>query len=102
MLLNVWLFGSCGLLSSASWELEGLRPPPAVKEKFCPVFLGLALFTTTRLPRFLFVNVQVTVSPAEMLMFVIGLPSLQVALDWSHPEGTVSAIEYPPPGVTLL
>ena len=34
-----------------------------------------------------------TVSPAAMLMFETGLPSLQVALDWSQPEGTVSDTE---------
>ena len=43
--------------------------------------LGTASFTTTIVPRLAFVNVHVTVSPADTLMFEAGLPSLQVALD---------------------
>ena len=35
-------------------------------------------------------------------MFDTGLPSLQVALDWSHPFGTVSETPYPDPTGTLL
>ena len=38
-------------------------------------------------------NVQVTVSPADTLMFETGLPSSHVALDWSQPLGTVSDTE---------
>jgi hypothetical protein len=40
-----------------------------------------------------FTNVHVTVSPADTLMLDAGLPSSQVALDWSHPFGTVSDTE---------
>ena len=51
-------------------------------------------------PRLRLVNVQVTVSPAETLMFVTGLPSLQVALVRSQPAGVFSAATYPEPGMT--
>ena len=47
----------------------------------------------TMRPRFSFVNVQVTVSPALTAMFETGLPSLHVALVWSQPLGTVSESE---------
>ena len=51
-----------------------------MKLKSC-ASLGSASLTTTMRPGLLLVNVQVTVSPAETLMFVTGLPSLHVALD---------------------
>ena len=63
-----------------------------MKSKSCGS-LGTASFTTTICPRRLFTNVHVTVSPADTLMFDTGLPSSQVALDWSQPLGTVSETE---------
>ena len=45
-------------------------------------------------------NVQVTVSPTETVMFAGELPSSQVAAVWSQPLGTVSEMEYPLPGGT--
>src|SRR2546423_60026 len=76
--LNVCVFESVGSESSSSWKLDGLRPPPALKEKSCGS-LGSASLITTILPRLRLVNVQVTVSPALTSMFEAGLPSLQVA-----------------------
>jgi hypothetical protein len=73
-------------------KLDGLRPPPAVNEKLVVVSLaGLVTFLILIVPRALFVNVQVTVSPALTSMFVTGLPSSHVALWRSQPDGTVSA-----------
>src|SRR5215208_2635300 len=98
MFENVWLFGSCGLLSSSRKIVGGERPPAAVKLKFCPSF-GTVSLTITSEPRFLSTNVQVTVSPEERLMFVTGLPSSQLELARSQPAGAAPwAIEYPPPG----
>ena len=78
--------------SSSRLKLDGERPPPAVKAKSC-ASLGTESFTTTIVPRLAFVNVHETCSPADTLMFEAGLPSLQTALDWSQPLGTVSATE---------
>src|SRR4051812_1986534 len=86
MFENVCVFESSGLLSSSSWKLVGESPPPAVKLKFWPS-LGTASLTTTSAPRFLLTKVQVTVSPTETLIAVRGLPSSQVELDRSHPDG---------------
>ena len=86
------VFDSVPSASSSSWKLVGERPPPAVKEKSCGSS-GVASLTTTIWPRLWFVNVQVTVSPADTSMFDTGLPSSQVALAWSQPAGTVSATE---------
>ena len=44
--------------------------------------------TSTSWARFWFVNVQVTSSPMLTLIAETGLPSLQVALERSHPAGT--------------
>ena len=83
---------SVPLESSSSWKLAGERPPPAVNEKSCGSF-GWESWTTTIEPRLRFVNVQVTCSAGPTLMLDTGLPSSQVALDWSQPAGTVSATE---------
>ncbi len=55
--------------------------------------LGTASLVTVSVARFVFTQVQVTVSPAATSMFDTGLPSLQVADVWSQPDGTVSASE---------
>ena len=86
------MFDNVAFASSSSWKLVVLRPPPAVKSKSCGSS-GIASLTTTIWPRFRFENVQVTVSPADTSMFETGLPSLQLAPVWSHPDGTVSATE---------
>ena len=91
-MLNVWLFDSVPSESSSSVKLAGDRPPPAVNEKSCGSS-GVASFTTVIEPVFWLVNVHVTTSAGATLMFEIGLPSLQVALDCAHPEGTDSARE---------
>src|ERR671930_1403965 len=73
-------------------KLDGARPPPAVNEKLVVVSLdGSVTFLTLIVPRALFVNVHVTISPALTLMFVTGLPSSHVALWRSQPDGAVSA-----------
>ena len=72
--------------------MVGDRPPPAVKEKSCGS-LGSESFTTTSCARLRLAKVHVTVSPAATAMFESGLPSSHVALVWSQPLGTVSAIE---------
>src|SRR5688572_3449213 len=87
------------LPSSSSWNEEGLRPPPAVKEKSCGSS-GCASFTTTILPRFWLTNVQVTVSPLDTSMVDTGDPSEQVADDSTQPDGVFSATEWPEPGAT--
>src|SRR3954467_1459621 len=86
----VWLFEWAGSASSSRTKLPGERPPPVVNEKSCGS-LGVACLTTTMRPRFWFVKVHSTLSPGESETFVAGLPSSQVALDWSQPAGTVSA-----------
>src|SRR5437763_133009 len=73
-------------------KLDGLRPPPAVNGKLVVVSLaGLVTFLILIVPRALFVNVQVTVSPALTSMFVTALPSSHVELWRSQPDGTGSA-----------
>jgi len=62
-----------------------------VKSKSCGSF-GTAFLTTTILPCFRFVNVQVMVSPALASMFEGGLPSLHDALNWTQPAGAMSPI----------
>ena len=86
------VFESVPSESSSRLKLVGESPPPAVKAKSC-ASLGTEFSTITIWPRFAFVNVQVTTSPAATLMFDTGLPSSQVALDWSQPLGTVSDSE---------
>src|SRR2546429_196529 len=86
-LLNVWVFDSVGSVSSSSWNVAGERPPPVANEKSCGS-CGVLAASTTRFPRLRLLNVQVTVSFEDTSMLVIGLPSLQVALVRSHPEGT--------------
>ena len=86
------VFESVPSESSSRLKLVGESPPPAVNAKSC-ASLGTEFFTITIVPRLAFVNVQVTVSPAAMSMFDTGLPSSQVALDWSQPLGTVSDSE---------
>ena len=62
-----------------------------MNEKLVVVSLdGSVIFFTLIVPRALLVKVQVTVSPALTSMFVTGLPSSQVALVRSQPDGTVS------------
>src|SRR4051794_40051938 len=89
---NVRVLESVGSASSSRLKPDGDRPPPAVNAKSCGSF-GCASLTTTIWPRLRLVNVQVTVSPAEMEMFAIGLPSSHVAPVWSQPLGTLSASE---------
>src|SRR5215213_1027196 len=100
-LLNVCVFESVPFESSSRLKLAGERPPPAVNAKSCASF-GTASLTAMIWPRLVLVNVHVTVSPALTFTFVTGLPSSQVADDWSQPTGTVSESEYPEPGTTLL
>ena len=83
---------SVGSLSSSSEKLVGVRPPPAVNEKSCGSS-GWASLITTSVACLSLVNVQVTSSPAETSIFVIGDPSEHVALAWVQPDGTVSATE---------
>ena len=52
---------------------------------------GWASLTIVMLPRFVFTNVQVICSPALSVMFVKGLPSLQLALVRSQPATVVSS-----------
>src|SRR3954447_13591829 len=85
-----WVFESVGFASSSSWKLAGESPPPVVNVKSCGSS-GVASLTTTILPRFWLVKVQVTCSPALSVTFEGALPSSQVAADWSQPPGTVSA-----------
>ena len=63
-----------------------------MNEKSCGS-LGVASLTTVIEPRFWLVNVHVICSPGLKLMFDTGLPSLHVALDCTHPLGTVSDTE---------
>src|SRR5438045_2512203 len=51
---------------------------------------------------FVLVNVQVTVSPEERLMALIGLPSEQIALVGVHPACALSVMEYVPAASELL
>ncbi len=75
-------------------ELEAARGQPAAGRVVEVLrIVGHRVVTTTICPRRLFTNVQVTVSAADTLMFDTGLPSSQVALDWSQPLGTVSDTE---------
>ena len=63
----------------------------------CPR-LGVVPFTvltTLARPRFVFVKVQTTVSPAERLIAVTELPSLQLEV-LSQPEVAASLTEYVP------
>ena len=92
MLAKVRVFESVASESSSSEKLAGLKPPPAVKLKSC-ASLGAASLTTVSEARFTCVNVHVTTSAGERLMFVIGLPSLHVALERSQPAGAVCASE---------
>jgi hypothetical protein len=91
-LLNVCVFDSVGSVSSSSEKLPGLSPLPAMKAKSCGSS-GWESSTRISLPRLRLVTVHVTVSPALTSMLEIGLPSLQVALDWSQPAGTDSETE---------
>ena len=78
-------------------ELEARRAEPAARREVEVLrVVGLGVLDRDQLPRLRLVNVQVTVSPAFTTMLDTGLPSSQVALVWSHPLGTVSAIEYVP------
>ncbi len=65
----------------------------ASKSKSCGSPAGMVTLSTRMWPRLVFVNVQVTVSPAWRSMAVIGLPSEQVADVRSQPGGTVSLTE---------
>ena len=58
--------------------------PPAARS-------GSVSFWTTIVPRFVFVNVQVTVSPGARSTFETGLPSSHAAPVRSQPAGTDSA-----------
>src|SRR5436190_13124810 len=82
---------------SSGLRLDGLRPPPAVKSKFCGSF-GFEFSTTTTLPRLRLLKVQVTVSPGETSMFESALPSSQEEPVRSQLLGAVSSSEYPLPG----
>src|SRR4051794_31168513 len=66
--VKVRVLDSVASASSSRLKLAGERPPPAVKAKSCGSF-GWASLTTTIWPRLRLVNVQVTVSPAEMETF---------------------------------
>jgi len=88
----VWVFECAGSASSSRTKLEGDSPPPVVNEKSCGSS-GVASLTITIRPRFWLVNVHATFSPGESDTFDTGLPSSQVALDWSQPDGTVSETE---------
>ena len=79
-------------MSSSSAKVAGIRPPPAVKAKFCGSS-GTASLTTTMRPRLRLAKVQVTVSPGATSMLDTGLPSPQVAEVWSQPAGTASLSE---------
>jgi hypothetical protein len=90
--VKVRVFERVPFASSSSEKDEGLRPPPAVKEKSW-ASSGWESLTTTRVARLRLENVQVTASPGARLTFAGGLPSSQVAEVWSQPPGTVSASE---------
>jgi hypothetical protein len=78
--------------SSSSWNEDGLRPPPAVKEKSWGSSSWESCTTTIR-PRFVLVKVQLMTSPSFASMFDGGDPSEHVALERSQPGGTLSATE---------
>src|SRR3954468_5443229 len=100
MRVNVLVFESVASESSSSEKLVGERPPPAENEKSCGS-LGRESSTITIEPRLRSVKVHVTVSETATSMFETGLPSLQVALDWSHPLGSAADSEYRALGVRL-
>ena len=76
--------------------VDPVRPPVSAKAKLCGSFAGTVTLSTTILPRFAFVKVQVTVSPAARAIEPGSEPSSHVA-DWrSQPAGTVSETEYVP------
>src|SRR4029079_14842009 len=77
--------------SASSSRLNAVHPVmlPA-KAKSCGS-LGMASFTTVMLPFFVFVKVQVTLSPADTAIAVIGDPSEQTALVFTQPDGTDSS-----------
>ncbi len=92
-LLKVREFASVGSASSSSEKFSEPSPGTAMlKAKSCGSF-GRASFVTVMLASFVLTQVQVTVSPGATSMFDTGLPSLHVALVWSHPGGSVSASE---------
>src|SRR3954471_14758531 len=101
MFARFWLAGRVGSESSSREKPDGDSPPPVVKAKSC-ASSGTASLVTVNVARLVFTHVQVTTSPADTSMLDTGLPSLQVAEVWSQPPGTLSASEYPPPGITLL
>ena len=69
-------------------EARGREPAAGREGEVLRVVRARASLTTTICPRLVFVKVQVTVSPGATSMFDTGLPSSQVALDWSQPLGT--------------
>src|SRR5688500_8825388 len=80
--------------------MPGFRPPPAERANDAPVVsgLGCVCFATTSVARCRLTKVHVTVSSKARSMFEGGLPSEQVALVRSQPDGTLSAMLYPVPG----
>src|SRR5512145_2424937 len=91
------MFESVPLLSSSSWNEEGVKPPPAVKEKSCGSF-GSESWTTMIRPRLRFVKVQVTTSSSDTSMLDGSEPSEQVDEVRSQPLSGISEREYPDPG----
>ena len=78
-------------LSSSRLKLD--RPTPVVVNAKSCGSAGFDTFVIRIEPRWVFVNVQVTVSPAARAMALTGLLSEQMALVRSQPAGTVSATE---------
>src|SRR5438874_580719 len=85
--LKFQVLESVGSESSSITTFGGASPPLLLNTKSC-ASLGCESSTRTILPRLRFVNVHVTVSPMLTLMLLTGLPSSQVALERSQPEGT--------------
>src|SRR3970040_93051 len=71
-----------------------------MKSNDCGSPSGFVCFSTTMLPRLVFVNVQVTVSPAARSIELGGEPSEHVALVRSQPAGTVVSEAAYVPGLT--
>jgi hypothetical protein len=78
------------LAGAASVRLK-LGPYEGSNSKAAGSPAGLVTLSTRIWPRFVFVNVQVTVSPAARLIAPTGLPSEQVAPVRSQPAGMLTS-----------
>jgi hypothetical protein len=91
--------GSVGSASSSS-EKACVRLTPEIEKAKSWASLGRASLMTTTLPRLVWRNVQVTVSPAPTATALTGLPSEQLAPVKSQSAGMAPCVIANVPGLT--